>query len=247
MKNKADRNDKIFDIILEEAFDKYAADIANQDVECEMTEEEIRTMENKEKIIYDKLMKEIDADKKNRISVKKVCVLVAVLLLGIIVVSFSVSAIYNKWVQRTNLSMSGTDLNVNTQKLIFEDYNNIRNFENKSEIIIPNWLPEGMELNRMTDEANNLIFYYKKGDNWVTITTNPGIGLGNSKIDTKNNNYETTTDEILGMECSIVTSTSETGLTMYSAHWNSSSTNYTLMTNSSEFYKIMENLIYLED
>ena len=49
MKNNPSRNDKIFDIILEESFDKYANDIAKNDIECEMTEEELQIMENKAK------------------------------------------------------------------------------------------------------------------------------------------------------------------------------------------------------
>lgn len=248
MKNNSNRNDKVFDIILEESLDKYANDVANCDIECEMTEDEILTMESKEKSIYNKLMKDINGSKKSHISLKKVCVLVAVLLLGVIVVSFGASAVYT-WIQRTNMSISGTDINVDTKKLIFEDYNNIRNFENKSEIIIPNWLPEGMELAIITDEIHSLDMHYKSEFGWLTIRTRTEFDTENSKIDTQNNEFNIKIDDILGVECRIVEMTTESGFTMYSAYWNSNSSSYTLMTNVSEeeFEKILENLIYLED
>lgn len=248
MKKPMDRNDKMFDIILEEAFGKYAKDIANEEPEYEMTEEEIRIMESKEQIIYNKLMKEIDAEKKKKFPIKKVGILVAVLVLGITAVSIGASALRDWW-QRTNVSMSGTDLNVNTKKLTFDDYKNIRNFENQAEIIVPNWLPECMELTKLKDETDTLDLGYQKGDRWITIYTKTDFSSQNEKIDTKNNDYVIENFEVLGMECRIIKSVSETNHTMYSAHWNSNNTHYTLMTNVSEedFNKILENLRYLED
>lgn len=248
MKKPMDRNDKMFDIILEEAFEKYAKDIANEEPEYEMTEEEIRIMESKEQIIYNKLMKEIDAEKKKKFPIKKVGILVAVLVLGITAVSIGASALRDWW-QRTNVSMSGTDLNVDTKKLTFDDYKNIINFENKAEIIVPNWLPECMDLIKINDETDTLNLSYKNGEYWVTITENIYIKSENSKIDTENNNFQTIKGKILDMECSIVEITSERDKKIYTVHWNSNNTNYSLMTNVSEedFNKILENLRYLED
>ena len=248
MKNNSDRNDKFFDIILEESLDKYSDDIASQDIDCNMTEEEIRTMENKEKVIYDKLIKNIDSDKKSYISIRKTIILVAILLFGVIGVSFGAPAIYN-WFQRSNMEMSGTDLNIFTEKLIFEDYNNIKNFKNKPEIIIPNWLPDGMELTKINDEENSLVLFYKKNDHFVTMDIVYDMESSTQTIDTENNNYTVRDSVILDMQCKIITLTSEAGLTIHSVYWNSDNTSYTLMTNvtEEELGKILENLIYFEE
>lgn len=248
MKNNPSRNDKIFDIILEESFDKYANDIAKNDIECEMTEEELQIMENKENSIYNKLMKDIDANKKIRISTKKVCILVAILLLGVIGVSFGAPAIYT-WVQRTNLSVSENEINITTNTLVFEDYKSITNFKNKKSIIVPNHLPEGMELIRLNDEENSLDFYYKKDDIFLTITMFYDFETSTETIDTENNNYTIRESNILGVQCKIITMTSESGLTIHSVYWDSDNTSYSLMTNVSEeeLNKILENLVYFEE
>lgn len=248
MKKAMDRNNKILDIILEEALDKHVKDVADKELDFEMTDEEIRIMESKEQIIYKKLMKEINTGKKKTFSVKKVCVLVAVFVVAIAAVSIGTSALHEWW-QRTNMSMLGTDLNVDTENLTFEDYRNIRNFKNKSEIIVPNWLPEGMELTKIKDEDEAVDLCYNKDIVWIIVTTKTGVSSGNLKIDTENNEYTTENTEILGMECRIVKITSEIGYATYSAYWNSGSTSYILMTNVSEedFNKILKNLKYFEE
>lgn len=248
MNNNTSRNDKIFDIVLEESFGKYTNDIAKKDVECEMSEEEKLTMEDKEKVIYDKLLKDIGGHKKSHISVKKICVLVAILLLGIICVSFGASAVYS-WMRRTNLSISETEINITAGKLIFEDYNSITNYKNKKSIIIPNWLPEGMELNKLNDEESFLDFHYRKDDKFITMVMVYDFAASTETIDIENNTYTIRESNILGMQCKILSMTSEAGLTIHSVYWDSNNTSYTLMTNvtEEELNKILENLIYFEE
>ncbi len=252
MKNNPSRNDKVFDIILEESFDKYATDVANFNVECEMTEAEIQAMESKEKTIYNKLIKNIEGNKKGHISIRKISILVAILLLGAIVVSFG-SPIIHTWFKRSNMNMSGTDLNIVTKKLVFDDYNNITNFENKSVIIIPNWLPEGMELVKLNDDNNFLDFFYKSSTStsasYVSMSTMYNIEASTETIATENNIYNIEDSMILNMQCKIVTLTNEAGLVVRTAYWDSADTSYRLMTNVSEeeFNKILENLVYFEE
>lgn len=248
MKKAMDRNDKIFDIILEEALEKHVNEFADKEPVFEMPDEEICIMESKEQIIYKKLIKKIDTDKKKKFSIKKICVLVAVFIVAIATVSIGVSALHEWW-QRTNMSMSGNDLNVDTENLTFDDYRNIRNFKNKCEIIIPNWLPKGMELTKVNDEDETIDLYYKKNSVWATITAKTAFISENEKIDTENNEYTTYNSEVLDMECKIVKTTSETGFTMWSAYWNSGSTNYILLSNAPEedFNKILKNLKYFEE
>lgn len=247
MKESMDRNDKVFDIILEEAFDKYAKDVADYEPETEMAEEDIRIMEDKKDNIYNNIMKEIDKDKKKKSPLKLIIPLVAVLIL---VLAYSTNTFaFRTFLHQTFMSLTGTDLNVKTKKLVFEDYSNITNFESKEEIIIPNWLPEGMELERVVDEAKYLLLHYKYNECWVSISTKLAYDEDVSKIETENNDYVIRKENVLDMDCRIVEMVSETGLTMRAAYWSSKDLNYTLLTNISEddFNKVLKKLQYLED
>lgn len=248
MSNNTSRSDKMFDIILEEAVNKYANDVSYLEVECEMTEEEIRTMEAKEKIIYNKLMKGINTNKNSRLSIKKICILVAILLIGIIGITMCTSAVKNL-VNRSKITMSGTDIKITTERLFFGDYDTIENFQEKSKILIPNWLPEGMKIDKITDYSNLLAVQYRNESNFITITTDYDFGVSTQKIATENNEYSIKETEVLGMKCTAVTVTSEIGLTAHSAYWSSENTSYSLITNLSEeeFYKILKNLVYFEE
>ena len=247
MKESMDRNDKVFDIILEEAFDKYSKDVADYEPETEMTEEDIRIMDSKKDHIYNNIMREIDKDKKNKSPLKLVIPLVAILIL---VLAYSSNAFaFRTFLHETFMSLTGTDLNFNTKKLVFEDYNNIVNFENKDEIIVPNWLPEGMNLERVEDGSDFLDLYFRNDVYWVALSTKSNYNQDISKIETENNNYTIKNQKVLDMDCRIVEMVSETGLTMRAAYWNSNEFNYSLLTNISEddFNKVLKNLQYLED
>lgn len=247
MKESMDRNDKIFDIILDEAFDKYAKDAANFEPETEMTEEDIRIMDSKKDNIYNNIMKEIDKDKKKNLPFKLVIPLVAILIL---VVAYSSNAFaFRTFLHQTFMSLTGTDLNFNTKKLAFEDYDNIVNFENKDEIIVPNWLPKEMTLAKVNDKSDILDLYFKKNEYWISIKIKTASNQDLTRVETENNNYNIRKDIILGMDCSIVEIISETNLKIYIVQWNSDNSNYSLVTNipENDFDKVLKNLQYLEE
>ena len=245
--NNKDRNDKVFDIILEEAFDKYAKDVAENEEEYEMSEEEICIMDRQKDAIYKNIMKEIDKSKKKKFPLKLIIPLAAALIL-VMAYSFNVFA-FRTFLHQTYMNLTGTDLNVKTQKLMFEDYNTITNFEFKDEIIIPNWLPEGMQLSKITEETDVCNFFFDKEDIWLTININEITDGNTTKIQTENNDYETKKVKVLDMDCNIVEIKSETGLKTYMAYWNSDNVSYSIMTNIQEddFNKIIKKLQYLED
>lgn len=247
MKQLMDRNDKIFDIILDEAFDKYAKDAANYEPETEMTEEDIYIMDSKKDGIYNNIMKEIDKDKKKKSPLKLVIPLVAVLIL---VLAYSTNTFaFRTFLHQTFMSLTGTDLNFNTKKLVFEDYSNIVNFENKEKIIVPNWLPEGMKLERVEDGNDFLDLYFRNDVYWISLKTKSISDGDVTNVETENNNYNVRKEFVLSMDCRIVEMASEAGLTMYAAYWNSDNLNYSLLTNIPEddFNKIIKNLQYFED
>lgn len=247
MKESMDRNDKVFDIILEEAFDKYSKDVADYEPETEMTEEDIRIMDSKKDHIYNNIMREIDKDKKNKSPLKLVIPLVAILIL---VLAYSSNAFaFRTFLHETFMSLTGTALNFNTKKLVFEDYNNIVNFENKDEIIVPNWLPEGMNLERVEDGSDFLDLYFRNDVYWVALSAKADYSEDTKNVETENNEYNIRKDKVIDMECNIIDITSETGLKTYIVYWNSNDINYNLMTNipESDFNKVLKNLQYLED
>ena len=248
MKESMDRNDKVFERLLEEGFDKYAKNAADYEPEVEMTEEDIRIMDSKKDNIYNNIMKEINRYKKKNLPFKLVIPLVAVLIL---VLAYSTNTFaFRTFLHQTFMSLTGTDLNFNTKKLAFEDYDNIVNFENKDEIIVPGWLPEGMKLKKITD-GNNFIDFFFESDElyWVALKTKSISDGDNTNVETENNQYKVKIEKILSMDCKIVEIKSEVGLKTYIVHWNSDNLNYSLMTNipENDFNKLLKNLQYLEE
>ena len=248
MKESMDRNDKVFDIILEEAFDKYAKDVADYEPEVEMTEEDVRIMDSKKDNIYNNIMEEIDKDKKKKFPAKIIIPLVAVLTLGIITASFNVSAVREFW-HRTYTSLVGTGLNINTEKTFDESYSEITKFKLKEKILIPTWLPSDMKLTRISDSETYVETCYNNTDIWITLKTEVISYNTNKKIQTMDNDYISYESKVLGMECNIVEITSESNLKIYVADCCSDNINYTLMTNGSKemFEKILKNLNFFEE
>ena len=232
---------------LEEAFDKYAKDVAGYETETEMTEEDIRIMDSKKDNIYNNIMKEIDKDKKKKFPAKIIIPLVAILIL---VVAYSSNAFaFRTFLHQTFMTLTGTDLNLNVKKLIFDDYNNIINFETKEDIVIPVWLPDDMELYKIIDEKENLNLYFKTDECWVTLDMKLSSSENITTLETKKNDYHVKKTRILDMDCDVVKMVSEADFIIYSAYFNSENINYSIMTNASkeDFDKILGNLQYLED
>jgi len=246
MKESMDRNDKEFEILLEEGFDKYAKNAADYEPEVEMTEEDIRIMDSKKDNIYNNIMKEINRDKKKNLPFKLVIPLVAVLIL---VLAYSTNTFaFRTFLHQTFMSLTGTDLNFNTKKLVFEDYDNIVNFENKDEIIVPGWLPESMELSKIADETNMIDLYFKNQETWLSIKAKIDSDDERTKIETENNNYKISKTVVMDMSCDVVEITSESNLKVFMAYWNSANASYSVMTNMKEkdLIIVLDFLYYFE-
>lgn len=242
MKN-LQQNDREFDKLLKNAFEKYN----DMEPECEMTEEEIRIMDSKKQAIYNKLKTEIDKQSTSKFPIKRVLLLTAILIV-VLAASFNASKI-SDFFDRAYMTLTGTEININTKKLVFEDYDNITNFENKEKIIVPNWLPEGMKLEKVKDEQKMIDLYFKNEDIWIMLKTEVAAAKDITKIETENNNYTARKTTVLGMECNAFSITSETGTTIHMAYWNSENTNYSMITNipEEEFDEILRNLRYFEE
>lgn len=249
MNDRNNRNDKVMDIILEAAADKYAQDIANETVECNMTDEEEKIMLNQQDRIYQNVMKQIRKEEKphRRPAFKKYAVLAASLAV-IVGLAANVSA-FRIFIFKTYTDMSGTFLNIKTEKVAEESYNVITEFEYKDEIIIPKWLPPGLTLTQITDDYTGVKFEYQSEDFWLTIDENIIPTNGSSvQIETDKNEFKVGEIKILDMDGVIVEIRSETKNNIFVTSWNSDNVKYELSTNSSKIMldTILQNLKYLK-
>lgn len=245
MNNQNDRNDKVMDIILEAAADKYAQDIANETVECDMTDEEEKIMLQQQDRIYQNVMKQIRKEEKpRRRSALKKCIALAAALAAVIGLAANVSA-FRVFFFKTYTDMSGTFLNVKTEKIMEESYHVITEFEHKDEIIIPGWLPPGVSLAQITDDARGISLEYQSEDLWLIINEDIIPPNGSSvQIETENNKYKVSEIKILDMNGVIVEIHNESGDNVFVVSWNSDQVKYELSTNGSKIMldTILQNL-----
>lgn len=241
------RNDKIMDIILEAATEQYAEDVANEPVDCDMSDEEKQNMLEQKDRIYRQLKKEIKKTRRTRrFSLKKTAVAAAALAVAVGLTA-NVSA-FRTFLYKTYTDMSGTFLNITIKKVPDEAYNTITRFRNKDEIIIPDWLPPGMTLTDIDDHEVGISLEYKSDELWMTIDENILSDDGSSIfIETENNEYEVYKRKIMDMDTVVVDTTSEIGLRVISVTWNSDNTWYDLTTNATgqTFEAILDSLKYL--
>ena len=250
MKNTQDRNDKMFDIILEEAFEKYASDVVEEGAEYKLSDEEVAEMESKRQEIYNNIMKDVNKKAKKKFPVKRIVVLAAVLII-VLAMGFSSISVgaFRTFIYKTLTDFKGTILNINSERVVEESYNNIRNFENKSEIIIPGWLPPELTLENILDDEICLELYYNSENTWLRIKEEIFSSYTNERVNTENNKHVIDTYDVMGMKCSIVEITSENNTKIYIANFCSNKSNYTIMTNGSKtlLETVLKNLKYFEE
>ena len=194
-------------------------------------------------------MKQIRKEEKprRRPSFKKYAVLAASLAV-IIGLAANVSA-FRIFIFKTYTDMSGTFLNIKTEKVTEESYNVISEFDCKDEIIIPGWLPPELSLTQITDDYTGIKLEYQSDNLWLTIDENTVDSIGSeTKIETNNNIYKVGDNKILDMDGVTVEIRSETGNNIFIVNWNSDNICYELSTNSAKIMldTILQHLKYLK-
>ncbi|MDO5438344.1 MAG: DUF4367 domain-containing protein [bacterium] len=249
MNDRSNRNDKVMDIILEAAADKYAQDIAEKSIECDMTADEEKIMLEQEDRIYQNVMKQINKEEKScRRPAFKKCAVLAASVAVIVCIAANVSA-FRVFIFKTYTDMSGTFLNIKTEKIAKESYDVISEFERKDEIIIPDWLPPGAALKQITDDYTGINLEYQGDDLWLTIDEDLLPSNGSSvQIQTDKNEYTVGEIKVFDMDGVIVEIRNESGDHIFSAYWNSDNVKYELSTNGSKIMldTILQNLKYLK-
>lgn len=249
MNDRNDRNDKVMDIILEAATDKYAQDIADEAVECDMSAEEEKTMLKQQDRIYQNVMKQIrKGEKPSRNRLFKKCAVLAASLAIIISLAANVSA-FRTFIFKTYTDMSGTILNIKTQKVTGENFNSISEFEYKDEIIIPGWLPPGLSLTRITDDCTGAVLEYEGDNLWLTIDENSILSnVSSVQVETDKNKFKIGEIKVLDMNGILVEIRSEKEKNIFVASWNSDNVKYELATNGSKIMldTVLQHLEYLK-
>lgn len=254
MDRQRERNDKIMDIIIEEAAEKCACDIENDDFDCDMTPEEEQNMLAMKDEIFGKVLAKIESEEKEqkqennirKMPNRKLIICVAIIAL-LAVGALSVSAL-RVFVFKTSASLNGDTLIIKAEKIDSAKYDVIQEFEEKDTLIVPDWLPRGMELKKITDDYHQVTIAFENGEKWIELTE--GIVTDESKTEmvTENNQYKVRDIEILGMSGVFVKMTSELGNTNYIAIWNSDTTQYIIDSNvgEKEFNAILNTLKFLK-
>lgn len=254
MDRQRERNDKIMDIIIEEAAEKCACDIENDDFDCDMTPEEEQNMLAMKDEIFGKVLAKIESEEKEqkqennirKMPNRKLIICVAIIAL-LAVGALSVSAL-RVFVFKTSASLNGDTLIIKTEKIDSAKYDVIQEFEEKDTLIVPSWLPRGMELKKITDDTNEVIIQFGNDDEWVNLIEDVIPIDGQSEIMTENNQYKVRNIEVLDMPGILLKMTGELDTTTYSAMWNSDTTQYTIDSNVSEteFNAILNTLKFLK-
>ena len=219
-------NEKLFDVMLEEATQKYAEDIAKENID--IPEKELETINSRKKEIYRKTLSKIKKQSGRRLSLKK-CVLIVAVSAIVLELSLNVSAVKILFF-KTYTDISGTILNVKTTKIDDERYNEIVQFEGKSELIIPGWLPPGMDLTEILDSDTNIVLNYKSNNEWLIFHQNL-TDENEAFFQTDNNKFDIEDTKILDTNGKIVRLTNENGLDAYTVFWTSKNILYKISTN----------------
>lgn len=166
----------------------------------------------------------------------------------VLTLSLNVSAIRILFF-KTYTDISGTILNVKTTKIDDERYNEIVRFEGKSELIIPGWLPPGMELTDVSDNNSFVNFNYTNTKLWITLSEERISEQSETSIETDKNMFKIENCLILGLKGKIINIKNEDNITNYIVIWNSNNIKYELATNVNKntLDAILSSLKYLNN
>lgn len=243
------RNDKIMDILLEEALEYYVQSGMDMPQMRELTPEEEKMMEEMKKPLWDRIQKSIRKEQRvsRRPTIKRCLILVA-LVAALTALALNVSA-FRVFIYKTYTEMSGTMLHIKTEKIPEERYRAVKEFKYKDEIIIPGWLPPGMTLTDVTDSFSNVGLEYQNGDVWMTLNENMILSDSvSTQIQTEKNIFTTHDTKVLDMNGTVVEIENEIGIKLFIVSWSSDNVCYEIFTNGTEdmVNAILQSLKYLQ-
>lgn len=241
-------NDKLFDTLLEQASSLYINDVASEKDE---PAPEFEFDDAEQKAAYKSVMKRVGKEEaKPRRTVRRLLLVAAVAAI-LTALALNASAV-RTFVYKTYVNIGDKSLDVTTESITPEDYSQIVNFESRSDILIPGWLPNGFVVKVSEDEPDSLCLKYVNSyDNTdvVFYEYNSSKHSSMTRLIIENNQYKVTNRKIMGMDGKVIEIISEGGVKRYFAEWCSDTAAYSLNSNCSErmFNTILDNLEYLNN
>lgn len=246
-------NEKVIDDLIESAAELYAEHIAEEDSPGTLTPEQERHCEDsREEIRRNVLHRLKKANAKStgrrRRAIRRslTCAAAVVVLVAVMA---NVSAV-RVFVYKTYTNMKGSVLSLQTDSMQ-QYYEQIEQFENKDEFIIPSWLPPGTVLDGVTDSARKVTLSYINETERFNLKISEQ-DLSNetiSSFETENNAVAVEECEVMGMPGKILQMQSEVDTNRRTVVWSSDTTYYELSTNADDmlFETIMSSLKYYKD
>ena len=247
MDSKKSFNDKLFDIMVEEAVDMYARDIADSDPFSDMTGEEQKIMTEQKQRVYKKVKSQIHKTSKRKSHIFRRCIIAAACVVIVLATAVNISA-FRMFMYKIYANISGTILNIKPEQEANQAYGNIKLFENKEEIIIPGWLPPEFKLEKIIDDEFELKFMYFANDMRISlIESSNKVFDGGTRIETENNIIKVTDYKIMGVDSKIIEVQSESNYHIFITAWCMDNVTYKLSANCPQtmFETILDNLEFL--
>ena len=246
-------NEKVIDDLIESAAELYAEHIAEEDSPGTLTPEQAQHCEDsREEIrraVLHRLKKaNVKSTGRRRRTIRRslTCAAAVVVLVAVMA---NVSAV-RVFVYKTYTNMKGSVLSLQTDSMQ-QYYEQIVQFENKDELIIPSWLPPGTVVEEVNDTNLRVtIRYINETENFNLKISEHDMSDGiNFSFETENNAVVVEECEVMGMEGKILQMQSEVDTNRRTVVWSSDTTYYELSTNADDlmFETIMSSLRYYKN
>lgn len=232
---KVNSDSAVFDAIIAEAA-KQNIDVLNDYGENDPFTEtpEFEKMMDE---VYAKIEKNIKKGSKKKKRLRLVTVIAAALVMVMLFASLNASA-FKVFFYKTYLDIRGDILNVETDTVgISEQYESISNFELKSELLVPGWLPKGTELISINDTSKMVEIVYKYDEKEICFEqkaiSSKSRGLTNQYF-LERSDYNFVENYTDGVSAYIGTIEGDIGKTLYVALWGNDDMIYSLKAYDSE-------------
>lgn len=246
-------NEKVIDDLIESAAELYAAHIAEEDSPGTLTPEQEQHCEDSREEIRRAVLHRLkkanakSTGRRRRTIRRSLTCAAAVVVLAAVMANVSAVRVF---VYKTYTNMKGSVLSLQTDSMQ-QYYEQIEQFENKDELIIPSWLPPGTVLEEVNDTYFRVtVRYTNETEKFnLKIMEQTLSNETSSSFETENNAVVVEECEVMGMPGKILQMQSEVDTNRRTVVWSSDTTYYELSTNADDmlFETIMSSLKYYKD
>lgn len=250
MSDKKNYNEKFFDTILKEAASLYAGDLEDEYDNIEIPEADQYSDKHQDEM-FNQIMSKIKEDEHNKnnnkkhkiFTFKKGLILVASIVL-IMAAALNTTAVKMYFV-KTTAQRDGDIYSFITGKVPENRYGELKEFKDKDELAVFEWLPDGMEITDMQESETSVYAeYYDKADNYISLDQYVLTNEVDLSLYAKGNTIEPTDCKVLGNDGKIIKCVNETNITNYIVTWHTDNMVYQIDTNLDKktLKKVLKNI-----